>query len=278
METSHRPMSIRRRLARRHPVAVFTALAFGLSWWPALGRFDNPESAVVVPIGPSIAGLLLLRWQSGRRGLGEVVRTERMSHVGHRWWTLLIPVGIAASAAPTAVLLGASPPAASDAAMSGLLFALLPLTLVVTGPLGEELGWRGFLLPHLLRTRTPLAATATLVPIWLAFHLPLVITNPSRYGLPWAIIIGSLAVTMTWLHLRTGGSLRLAVAFHAVTNTSAAAGIQAFSDGDQPLVAAVTAALWLLIAVVIALGPLRGPAHLIDDPAEPSSAADEGNR
>ena len=247
----------RQRLADRHPVALFTVLAFALSWWPAVGRFGNPESAVVVPIGPSVAGALVIGWRARRHGLGELARAERQSHVGRWWWALTIPVGIAFAAAPLSIVLGAEPPSSKSVATSAVLIVLLPLTMVVAGPLGEELGWRGFLLPHLLQARPPLRAALAVLPIWLAFHLPLVLTNPSRYGLPWAMVIAGLALTMTWLHLRTDGSLRLAVVFHAAVNTVAAASIQAFDDQDQALVAAVTAAVWLLVGLAVALGPLH---------------------
>jgi membrane protease YdiL (CAAX protease family) len=245
------------RLADRQPVGLFIAIAFAMSWWPALGRVGNPESAVVIPIGPSIAGVLVVGWRARRHGLAVLWDTERGTRVGTWWWALLIPVGIALGASGLSILLGATAPNADDVAMSAVLVALLPLTMLVAGPLGEELGWRGFLLPHLLQTRTPWRATLTLLPVWLAFHLPLVATNPSRYGLPWAIVIAALAITMTWLHEGTGGSLRLAVVFHAAVNTAASASIQAFSDQDQALVAAVTAGLWLAVGGAVALGPLR---------------------
>ena len=76
------PIRRRERLADRHPVALFTTLAFALSWWPAVGRFGNPESAVVIPIGPSIAGALVIGWRTRRHGLGELARAEHRSHVG----------------------------------------------------------------------------------------------------------------------------------------------------------------------------------------------------
>lgn len=66
--------------------------------------------------------------------------------------------------------------------------AVLPLIALAAGPLGEEIGWRGYLLPRLLRGRPPLAATLLLLPCWIIFHLPLILTHPDRYGLPWALL------------------------------------------------------------------------------------------
>jgi hypothetical protein len=43
-------------------------LAYGLSWWPwPLGdRAARPGTALMVPIGPSIAALILVFWLHGR--------------------------------------------------------------------------------------------------------------------------------------------------------------------------------------------------------------------
>jgi len=54
-------------------VAVYLVLAYALSWWPALGRIGNPDSAVVIPIGPSIAGLVVAGWVAGRDGRRRIL-------------------------------------------------------------------------------------------------------------------------------------------------------------------------------------------------------------
>ncbi len=53
-------------------------------------------------------------------------------------------------------------------------FPLLIFSLNIftdAGPIGEELGWRGYALPRLLQLRSPIAATSILAAFWTVFHL-----------------------------------------------------------------------------------------------------------
>jgi len=169
----------------------------------------------------------------------------------------VIPLPVAATTAVVTVLAGAAPPAGTDVASALASFAVLPLTMIVGGPLGEELGWRGYLLPHLLRRHAPITATLILLPFWLGFHLPLMLTIPDRYGVWWMLTLTGFAFTMTWLHLRSGGSVLLAIVFHAVANTATGAAIQLFALPDRTVAARTAAILWLLVGVVVAVIALR---------------------
>jgi uncharacterized protein len=75
---------------------------------------------------------------------------------------------------------------------------------------GEELGWRGFLVPTLARTmsfgRTALLSGA----IWATWHVPLILFadynagTPAWFSVPcFAIMVIAIAVPMAWLRLRT---------------------------------------------------------------------------
>jgi hypothetical protein len=85
-----------------------------------------------------------------------------------------------------------------------------------------------------------------LIPFWIAFHLPMILTSPDRFGLWWALMIVGLAFTMTWLHLNSAGSVLLAIVCHAVANAGTPAVLQMFGDGDR-LAVRLSAVLWLLV-------------------------------
>jgi membrane protease YdiL (CAAX protease family) len=246
------------RLAR-WPVVAFVALAYGLSWWPSFIRLANPDSAAMIAIGPSIAAVVIVGWVSGRPARRALLRSAVDPRIGRWWAAIAIPVAVAAATTIIAVLLGAAAPTGSDVGQALVAAAVsLPIILVINGPLGEELGWRGYLLPRFLRRHSPITATVLLIPLWIAFHLPMILTSPDRFGLWWALIVVGLAFTMTWLHLRSGGSVLLAIVFHAVVNTSTPAVVQLFGDGDRLLAIRLYAALWVLVGAVAAAGPLRG--------------------
>ena len=95
---------------------------------------------------------------------------------------------------------------------------------------GEEAGWRGFLLPYLLQRLAPMSSAWIVGLIWAVWHLPnFVLPDFPHYGLPFgAFLLMTLAfsVLFTWLHLKTAGSLLIATLFHAALNLSSLAGVE----------------------------------------------------
>jgi uncharacterized protein len=60
--------------------------------------------------------------------------------------------------------------------LSQVLFLLLIKFFATLLPgFGEEFGWRGYLLPHLVRKHTPRKAILLQSLIWWAWHLPVIV-------------------------------------------------------------------------------------------------------
>jgi hypothetical protein len=59
---------------KRHDLAVFFILAFGLSWWVWPLVLLNPEGTPLVPFGPLIAALIVLALTRGGLALGTSSR------------------------------------------------------------------------------------------------------------------------------------------------------------------------------------------------------------
>jgi membrane protease YdiL (CAAX protease family) len=110
----------------------------------------------------------------------------------------------------------------------------LPLTAFFGMPnsmssaLGEEIGWRGFLVPELARSMSFSAVALTTGIIWAAWHLPVILLgnyhNNSQAALPrWGQVVMffigvvSAAVIMAYLRLKSG-SLWTGAVFHASHN------------------------------------------------------------
>lgn len=97
--------------------------------------------------------------------------------------------------------------------------------LIAFGAIGEELGWRGFLVPELYKhfdfTKTALISGT----IWAVYHFPLLmILMPERLGAsPWpflafALVGGiGLSTIAAWFRLKSG-SVWTAVIFHMALN------------------------------------------------------------
>jgi membrane protease YdiL (CAAX protease family) len=75
------------------------------------------------------------------------------------WCRLLVPAGLALS-----ILTGGSVRAVSTSVL--LVLAMFAFSIFPGERAGEELGWRGFALPHPQNGHSALAATLILCPLW----------------------------------------------------------------------------------------------------------------
>ncbi|MEM1203038.1 MAG: CPBP family intramembrane glutamic endopeptidase [Acidobacteriota bacterium] len=132
----------------------------------------------------------------------------------------------------------------------------------------EEIGWRGYALPALLARYRPLPAALILGALWGPWHLTLFLAEPWRlmgqplapWTLGFCVFTLMLSIVMTWLSLRTGGSVLLACVFHAALNAASAAMVDFRLQGlDQPLAIPVAIGIYGLWAGVLVV---RGGADL----------------
>jgi membrane protease YdiL (CAAX protease family) len=86
---------------------------------------------------------------------------------------------------------------------------------------GEEIGWRGFALPRLQRSRSALAASMWLSLLWALWHIPLFFFSAGLGTMPliglvgWAASIVTGSVVCTWMFNSTSGSIAVLALFHA---------------------------------------------------------------
>ncbi len=252
-------MSAFKSLVGRHLLVSFFLLAYALTWLGAipysLGVFEAP----LLPLGPFLAALIVASLGGGWSATKSLLLRMVQWRVARRWYALalLLPVAILVCAIYANVLYGA--PAPSGDFMLQALPGIVPifafaLLFPLSGAFGEELGWRGFALPRLLADRSPLAASlilGLLVAIW---HAPLFVTG--MYGDAPLRILSMVALTMVFTLLAngSGGSVLLAMLFHAGLNAWPELVIPAFSGTDlerlMRLYAIVSIAAGVVAAVV----------------------------
>jgi membrane protease YdiL (CAAX protease family) len=221
----------------RHALATFFVLAYALTWLAAvpyaLGAFPVP----MLPCGPLLAALVVTPLVGGWPATAALLRRLVRWRVGLRWYALalLLPLGVTAAAAAATVALGAPPSVGGD--LLGRLPSAVPifafaLLFPLQGALGEEPGWRGFALPRLLADRSPLAASLILGALVAGWHAPLFLTG--LYGqVPLRVLfMVTTTVLYTLLFTGTGGSVLLAMLFHAAWNATAEFVLPAFSGAD----------------------------------------------
>ena len=82
---------------------------------------------------------------------------------------------------------------------------------------GEELGWRGWLLPTLASERRFAAAAALTGLAWTLWHLPVFFSGVAL-ALSYLCLLISLSILQAWLWVRTQGSIGVAALAHGSVN------------------------------------------------------------
>ena len=205
------------RLTRRYPVSTFLALAFAFTWALLPWAGWSMAISLVALCGPAVAALatVALLGRHAWRDLRERIAKWR---VPARWYVLalLAPVPISALAAGLEWLAGARGPVH--------LMPISPLQAVVFVLVaGEEIGWRGFLLPRVLERAGAWPASAFVGIVWAAWHLPLFfMASMPHFGTSFPAFVvytTALSVLLTAFAHKTGGSVVIATLFHGAVNT-----------------------------------------------------------
>jgi membrane protease YdiL (CAAX protease family) len=251
------------------PVAVFCIVTFGISWtcWLVAGlnrkiqwnldlhlfHFDTSEATGLTIIGTMAPGFVALL-------LGFATR-----------WTIF-PNPIAQLRRPY------FPPFSLVFAFSSPILAVFMMLLaqedqnlgafsslrisdfvtifsmnVLLGPLWEEFGWRGCLLPILSRRFGLRWASLIVGLIWAAWHAPfyLLVLNISlqSYYIAFGTIMGA-AIVLTVLYSASGNNLILPVIFHASWNAASVWVIAVQQKFDLGPVVLEAVTVWVLAGVV----------------------------
>jgi membrane protease YdiL (CAAX protease family) len=224
-------------LLKRFPLTSFWILSFAWSWtcWGTLLQGGVPEWGLVWKAiyvaglsGPSLAGILMVLASSGWVGLRQLTRRAFQWRGTWPWYVvaLLLPVLLQVVPALLGSFVGAGDFSQGQVISLAATFQLFVLMLLFGGPLNEEIGWRGFALPVLLKRFSPAVASLVLGGFWALWHLPFwrmpLMPHQSWPFLSYLVLVLGLSILFTWLHRRTQGSLLTALLFHASINSALA--------------------------------------------------------
>lgn len=239
---------------------------------------DDPLRALYFlpgTLAPGFVGLVFVAGGGGRRALADLTDRLFIADVKARWYVFALGYMIVVKLMVALVYRVTT----SSWPAFGMLPWFLPLVIATSTVVqaGEEIGWRGIVLPHLIDRIGVRWGSVVLGAIWAAWHIPLfVIPETDLSGQPFpAFLLGvtALSVPMAWLYVRSGGSLLLVMLMHAAVNNTAqlvpssAPGTSTVDTGIAWLTALV---LWVGALVVLGLmsgrasdgviGPTEAPA------------------
>jgi uncharacterized protein len=248
-------------------LVAFFVLTFAITWGvgafvillPNLaealfGKLSAASPVFILAVaGPTIAASILTFVQGGRSGLRSLYAQWTKWRFGLQWYALLL-VGIPLINYLISRVAGHGPVPDLSTLASLLGFLLLQFVL---GPLGEELGWRGFAFPRLLKRYSPFTASLVFGIIWGVWHLPAFFLSglpQSDLGIPVFLVRATfLAILATWIFLHTGRNVPSMVLFHFMINVS----LDMFGVPQLPLMVVTVVAAVLVVALDRRVGWFR---------------------
>jgi membrane protease YdiL (CAAX protease family) len=248
----------------KHPIAVSLILANGITWlcwlpgivigsqqgyilpnfdtYTTLFRtgFANTQHLLISIVfllgvyGPLIAALVATWLDGGRGGLIELGKRIIKWRVGVRWYFTILIIAFLLAAIPfgIAVLTGMTGVSAASA-ISLPAIIILFFAQILTSGVGEEPGWRGFLLPRLKVRFGGQKYIWLLGLIWAIWHYPFTIyltlsmmqnVTPAQMIVTILVQLAGLTISLigmtflyVWVYNYTQ-SVFLAILLHALTN------------------------------------------------------------
>jgi membrane protease YdiL (CAAX protease family) len=262
-------------------VTLFGLLAYGLAWgwwgfwlFPYLGvllaQSTTPIDVVAqaggalglaIPLGmfaPMIAALIMRLFVSKEGVIGSLglLRSWR-----YYLAALIAPVVFVTVVVLIVQALGLGEFAWSE--VSWLVYFTLMLKTLPNIPftLGEEYGWRGYLLPRLLPLGE-IRATLLVGLIWGPWHVPFLLVGLNYPGvnfwvalLVFLFTVVTLSFAYTWFYVASSGSVLVVALLHQSNNTFADTFWQPplMSEGSQ-LAASVVGGVLMMALVVVVYG------------------------
>jgi membrane protease YdiL (CAAX protease family) len=229
-------------------VFLFCSLAFLISWTAKfifcaedLGWIGTviPKGVLqlIASFGPSIAGLIMYYLESRRKGLIAVIKSLIKINIHVKWYLfalffeLVSFILIVFSSSITGYR--DTPIITNETINSLIMFFANTVTLTLLTGLGEEIGWRGFLLPKFQSRFPVIKAAVILALINSLWHLRTDFLSLLMQGEYDAFISGYLpdmmlrimisipvVLILVYLFNNTGGSLFIMILFHGSSNAS----------------------------------------------------------
>lgn len=260
-------------LIKKHPIAAFLLINYLISW-PTLYisyQIILAEDAItplaliglIGAYGPSIAAIWV-QYIIDKSQLKELLRKLLRFKAKPKvyLYVIFLPILLYCLAYASSVLYQGE--ILSLDLLAGL--ASIPVWFLAAlpfGPMGEELGWRGFMLPRLLEKHSMLKSTLFVGLAWGVWHL-------ASFTFPGAAIpsflpvngwtIGlyilntiSLSILFTYIHFVSNGSVLLAILLHAFFNAAANIAIEFFSESSDTLTLTIAYSLHIILAAAVGL-------------------------
>lgn len=219
---------------KKYPAISLLVLAMIFGIVPVLAVAAGllpPAASQLGALSSSLAAILLVLIEGRKGGLRELLSRFLIWRVGIQWWAIALFFAVIPSVAALYLFHLLRGPTVD---WSGLppLYTVVPMFIFLTiaAGLGEEFGWRGFLLPRLQTRHNALVSGLIVGVAWAIWHMPLFfIKGTSQYEqaqdgllpaiLGYSLLVIASSIQFTWVFNNTKGSVLLAAVLHGASNT-----------------------------------------------------------
>jgi len=266
-----------REFLKRHSLLIGLVLMFLYTWTIDLSSSGllpfNPPPLLALTVGWGFifVSLFMTGLTLGRQAVGALLKRLFMWRVEWIWYLvaiLLLPALQFASVLLVSWLTGVQADTSHPQILS-IVPPSAPLYLLVVPWIvfeilanGEEMGWRGYILPRLQARYNALVASLVVGVIWSVWHLPKFFGTGQSSGhsfLWYTLFCLAASILYTWLYNNTYGSLLLVVLFHAANNTAGMFLPISFAVPGG-ILSNLAIVLYIVAAVVVTIA--AGPARL----------------
>src|SRR5829696_4604822 len=259
-------------LVKRHPIITFFILTYAITWAiesPLVFLTDSvtaTQGLVLVILAsnvPSAVAIVLTAIVLGRGALRKLLARLLIWRVNPFWYLVVFlgPVALTGGVVLLNTLMGGPALSLGMTLVGATIF--FAFSVVPGSALGEEIGWRGYVLPRLQSRMSALSAALLIAPLWGLWHLPLWLTGdpvktPTFYVAFFASVF-PMSILLTWVYNSTGGSLLMVVLAHATFNLPITLVIDDLGTRGR-----VPSLLYfgLLVVAAIVVVMVAGPKHL----------------
>ncbi|HAW51348.1 MAG TPA: hypothetical protein DCX54_03310 [Flavobacteriales bacterium] len=258
-------------LIKRKPLVIYFILTYVISWAFEIPLALSKQGLVkgnipfaihyLASFGPLVSAFIVVNQLDGKEGVARLFSGLRKWRVGLGYFLFSIfsPVIVfIIGSILTRTIHGEWP----DFSLLGKVEYLPYLGVVgatilwlLTYGLGEEVGWRGFALPRLQKSRSALSASLILGVFWGFWHLPAFFYKPTYMamglltGVPLVLVsVSAASIIFTWLYNSTGGSLLMVVFFHGLFDLLL---LSEASNGITANLLNILPMIWAVLVVVL---------------------------
>ncbi len=209
----------------KRPIISFVILTYLISWSVWCVGYYLGDHKIGVPFliigsfGPAIAALTIERLSQSSE-LKIKIFNLSSSLPNYLLSVLIFPVLFLLLILFLVLYMGYPQPDFSQISIINLVF-LIPVNILFGGALGEEIGWRGFLLVKLNEQYSNMISSIFVGIIWALWHFPLFLTDTYQNPMmQYLVIVILISFVFTFLLNRTINSIWPVVLLHASFNIS----------------------------------------------------------